>query len=232
MDSSSCWVPRSQDNDTTVIAVRGTLTFLDVLQDVALWIVPAILQGFGLVGLDTAYGAWGMATAELSHLIPMAHIKREQTVEAVLAATEMIIKEHPARQFYITGHSLGGGVAKLVKLAIRVPEHVRLQVVTFASPGVHHAAHVLMRQMGREKKEHLHAEMTKESISVVAVRPTNDVISLIDENKGQTLVLSCSGTHYQCHSIYRTLWDMFSVCGSMRGSALKVPCGWSPAAPC
>lgn len=222
----------SEDNQTTVIAVRGTLDCLDVLQDVSLWIVPVLLQFFGLVGLDTAYGAWGMATAELSQMLPMAYIDRKKTVESVLSAAELMINQHPEHEYYITGHSLGGGVAKLVKLAIKIPQRARLQVVTFAAPGVHHAAHVLMHQMDSEKIRDLHAKMTDESVSLVAVRPSNDIISLIDQSRGQTWVVSCSGTFYECHSIYRTLWDIFSVCGSMRGSVLKVPCGWSPKAPC
>ena len=268
--------PRSEDNQTTVIAVRGTLDCLDVLQDVSLWIVPVLLQFFGLVGLDTAYGAWGMATAELSQMLPMAYIDRKKTVESVLSAAELMINQHPEREYYITGHSLGGGVAKLVKLAIKIPQRARqevgntflltslsyifggrtliaplkgekhwhgsplwisayfsrLQVVTFAAPGVHHAAHVLMHQMDSEKIRDLHAKMTDESVSLVAVRPSNDIISLIDQSRGQTWAVSCSGTFYECHSIYRTLWDIFSVCGSMRGSVLRVPCGWSPKAPC
>ena len=32
---------------TTVIAVRGTLNALDVLHDVTLWLVPAVLQRLG-----------------------------------------------------------------------------------------------------------------------------------------------------------------------------------------
>ena len=32
---------------TTVIAVRGTLNALDVLHDVTLWLVPAVLQCLG-----------------------------------------------------------------------------------------------------------------------------------------------------------------------------------------
>eukprot|EP00438_Fugacium_kawagutii_P017794 Skav205877 [mRNA] locus=scaffold766:264654:269541:+ [translate_table: standard] len=220
----------SKDNQTTVIAVRGTLDFLDVLQDVSLWIVPALLQLFSSVGLDTSYGAWGMATAELSHLVPLSYINREPTVESVLWATRRMIETYPQREFYITGHSLGGGVAKLVKLAI--PKGMRLQVVTFSAPGVHHAAHVLMPKLDPEHMQDLHAKMKEEAVSVVAVRPSNDLISLVDQGRGQTFLTSCWGNAYQCHSIHRTLWDIFSVCGSMRSTVLKVPCGWSPMAPC
>ena len=93
-----------------------------------MWIVPALLQFLGLVGLDTAYGAWGMATAELSQMLPMAYIDRKKTVESVLSAAELMINQHPEREYYITGHSLGGGVAKLVKLAINIPKSARQEV--------------------------------------------------------------------------------------------------------
>lgn len=220
--------PRSANNRTTVIAVRGTVDYLDVLQDVSLWIVPALIQCFDMVGLDTSYGAWGMAMAELSHMIPLSDIDQERTFQSVLEATKSMIKQYPERQFYITGHSLGGGVAKLVKLAIDLPPEAKLQVVTFSAPGVHYAGHVLLKG----QKIDLHERMRQESLAVVAVRPSNDVISLIDASLGQQIVAPCSGSAYQCHSIYRTLWEIFTVCGSMRDTVLKVPCGWSPEARC
>jgi putative lipase involved disintegration of autophagic bodies len=46
----------------------------------------------------------------------------------VLSAAELMINQHPEREYYITGHSLGGGVAKLVKLAIKIPQRARQEV--------------------------------------------------------------------------------------------------------
>ena len=46
---------------TTVIAVRGTLNALDVLHDVTLWLVPAVLQCLGEVSksfIPPTYGWW------------------------------------------------------------------------------------------------------------------------------------------------------------------------------
>ena len=45
-----------EDNSTTVIAVRGTFDFLDVLNDVALWLVPALMQVLNLLGPDISSG--------------------------------------------------------------------------------------------------------------------------------------------------------------------------------
>lgn len=108
----------SSDNSTTVITVRGTMDFLDVLQDVALWLVPALMQAMNFVGPDVSSGAWGQAISSLSRLIPLSTVNTERSFSSVLAATEFMIKSHPERLFYLAGHSLGGGVAKLVALKL------------------------------------------------------------------------------------------------------------------
>ena len=116
--SDSDWVRffmfTSEDNSTTVITVRGTLSFLDVLQDVALWLVPALMQVMNFVGPDISTGSWGQAISSLSRLIPLSTVNTERSFSSVLAATQFVMKSHPQRLFYLAGHSLGGGVAKLV----------------------------------------------------------------------------------------------------------------------
>lgn len=56
LDLTPCAYNSKEDNSTTVIAVRGTLDFLDVLADVALWLVPALMQVLNLIGPDISSG--------------------------------------------------------------------------------------------------------------------------------------------------------------------------------
>ena len=216
---------RSADNLTTVIAVRGTLDYLDLLHDVSLWLVPALLQIFGCLGLDVSFGPWGMAMSTLSELVPMAHIDRGTTFRSVLLATKFMMKKYPERHFYLTGHSLGGGIAKLVHILLDVPS-VKVQTVAFSAPGIHYAAHVLM---GAEGWVDLHAKFERRLGFALTVRPTHDIISKIDFRGGSTnLRIPCQSNALQCHSLYHTLWSILHICGAPEPLNLTVPLAWSP----
>ncbi|CAK9080764.1 unnamed protein product [Durusdinium trenchii] len=211
----------SDTNSTTVIAVRGTLTALDVLHDVTLWLVPAVLQLFNYIGPDVADGSWGISMSRLSQLIPLAPIRKQTTYDSVFLAVEYMLEHYPNRLYYLTGHSLGGGIAKLVELQLKT--RIKPLTVAFAAPGVEHAARVLfpsgISELGNE-------------LATLTVEPNNDVISKIDVQIGNTLNAPCDGRALTCHSIYRTLWGIFQKCGSMTRRELRIPCGWSPEAPC
>eukprot|EP00913_Durusdinium_trenchii_P029566 g27713.t1 len=186
----------SEDNSTTVIAVRGTLDFLDALQDVSLWLVPALMQTLDFVGPDISSGAWGESVAELSTLVPLSMISAERSFSSVLAATEFMMKAFPERLFYITGHSLGGGVAKLVSLKLSATETT---TIAFSAPGIRHAARVLFgewapqpkaldrgnshgfaRRLFRLLTRDLHKKLNQDSLSTITVKPEHDIISRID----------------------------------------------------
>ena len=215
----------SDNNSTTVIAVRGTLNALDVLHDVTLWLVPAVLQLCNYIGPDVSDGAWGISMSRLSNLIPLAPIKKQTTFDSVFNAVKYMMAKHPNRLYYLTGHSLGGGIAKLVELQLQM--NIKPLTVAFAAPGVKHAARVLLHRQRLEGIDEVDNEL-----ATITIEPNNDVISRIDVQIGNTLNAPCTGKALQCHSIYRTLWGIFDLCGSMTHYNLTVPCGWSPEAPC
>lgn len=134
--------------------------------------------------------------------------------------------KYPERTFYLAGHSLGGGIARLVELELPWPE--KLLTITFASPGVHYAVRVLFGQLPESRLQ----QLEQDDQGSLNVKPVNDVISLIDAETGNTLLSPCHGRAWQCHSIFKILGGLFSVCGSMTHANLTVPCGWTPATAC
>eukprot|EP00435_Cladocopium_sp_Y103_P022255 s361_g5.t1 len=185
MDWSRFLMLTSGDNSTTVITVRGTFDFLDVLQDVALWLVPALMEVLNKVGPDISSGAlveWG--------------------------------------RFFLTGHSLGGGIAKMV--ALQIPIASRPLAIAFAAPGVQYAGRVLFGHESQDGPIHKRLEDLEQSL--LDVVPRHDLISLIDQDQGNTLIAPCEGQPWQCHSIFRIIWGIFSACGSMTFKNLTVPC--------
>ncbi|CAJ1397841.1 unnamed protein product [Effrenium voratum] len=210
----------TDDNSTTVIAVRGTLDSLDVLHDVTLWLVPAVMQ------------RGPSKPAVNSDRIPLSTINQQQTFRSVLYAAKFMMKEYPNRLYYLAGHSLGGGVAKLVELELS--QELRQTgppplTMAFAAPGVFHSAFVLF---GDQPESFEGLESMKEEMATFTVMPHHDIVSKIDVQKGNILRAPCKGSALQCHSIYRTLWFMFKQCGSMTRKNLTVPCGWTAEAPC
>ena len=118
MDWSRFLMLTSEDHQTTVISVRGTVTFRDVLQDVSLWLVPSLMSVLDKVGPGVSSGEWGKAVARMSNVIPTAQSAEDTTFKQVLEATDYMLQRYPERLIYLTGHSLGGGIAKLVGLEL------------------------------------------------------------------------------------------------------------------
>lgn len=187
---------------------------LDLLEDISLWFVPGLLQIFNFVGLDVSFGSWGTAMVCMSNMIPLAKNNRQKTFDPLLQAAKSMMKQHPERRYVLTGHSLGGGVAKLVQILLGV----KTLSVTFSAPGIHYAEHSVFGDDVQELS----------AASVITVRPDGDLISQIDIGAGTVIQAPCQGTALECHSIYRTLWNLLHVCGA----SFSVPCGWSSEAPC
>eukprot|EP00443_Scrippsiella_acuminata_P108896 CAMPEP_0115676804 /NCGR_PEP_ID=MMETSP0272-20121206/54886_1 /TAXON_ID=71861 /ORGANISM="Scrippsiella trochoidea, Strain CCMP3099" /LENGTH=244 /DNA_ID=CAMNT_0003115877 /DNA_START=111 /DNA_END=841 /DNA_ORIENTATION=- len=95
-----------QDNKTSVFAVRGTQYLIDVLQDIDLWLPAATINFFEKVGPNFAEGMVDTIAAFFN--IGRRH-KDKKAFGELLRLVRLQMQAYPDRQFYITGHSLGGG---------------------------------------------------------------------------------------------------------------------------
>ena len=80
-------------------------------QDVALWLVPALMQTLNFLGPDISTGAWGEGIAEMSHLIPLSSVRVEKSFGSIMAATAYMMKAFPA-----TGQHVLGSIFLLTQL--------------------------------------------------------------------------------------------------------------------
>jgi len=108
----------------------------------------------------------------------------------------------PGRQFYITGHSLGGGVAKLVGAIFKI------QAVTFASPGIGTTSYSLFGWQA--------ASWAAQRQTAITVMPKYDLASLIDWHIGVSLDVDCYGSPIHCHRIMPLVCRLLTSCGSGR----------------
>lgn len=60
-----------------------------MLQDVAIWLVPALMQFVNLVGPDVSTGAWGQAISSLSRLVPLSNVRAEHSFSSVAWQTPL-----------------------------------------------------------------------------------------------------------------------------------------------
>jgi len=209
--------------------VRGTTDFFDALQDMDLWLPVFMMYIFENLGPNVVK-FWGPSIAWICRRVYMLQDARfTLTFMHLLEEVKARMKSHPDRNFYITGHSLGGGIAKLVAAEVQREElqhagrHVEMTAVAFAAPGIGVAEALLF---GEDK-------LSTNRYTSVTVRPRQDIVSRIDHNTGATIPVGCRGNPRHCHSIYATLCAFYTKCGSLRPDmALKIPCGWCKDMPC
>ncbi|CAJ1423519.1 unnamed protein product [Effrenium voratum] len=230
-DWTSFYEFTSEDNSTSVFAVRGTTDIFDALQDMDLWLPVGMMYVFERLGPNIV-SLWGPGIAWICRRVYLLQDGNfSLSFMGLLHEVRARMQSYPSRVYYITGHSLGGGIAKLVAAeAMReelkesgLSDRVEMTAVAFAAPGIGVAEALLF---GRDVK-------STNRLTSVTVQPQNDIVSRIDHNTGSAIPVDCKGSPRHCHSIYATLCSMYRVCGSKRAShELLIPCGWCADMPC
>jgi len=219
--SSSDWTTffefTDPHNSTTVFAIRGTSSMLDILDDINIWAPAAIMQLFSKAGPGVS-GSSAKAVALLSTVI-YGQSMQKAYFSQLLSHVQNRKKQWPQRRFYLAGHSLGGGLAKLVA------SQVDIQAVTFMAPGLATTGYVVFGDVLDEQLRH----------DVLTVVPNDDIVSRVDSQEGIVINVDCEGGPLACHSIYNTICTIVDMCGSGRRPPyvdLSLPCGVCTSRPC
>ncbi|OUM70562.1 hypothetical protein PIROE2DRAFT_1077 [Piromyces sp. E2] len=118
----------NEEKNVIVVAIRGTKTFEDLFQDVYIWSASALIQISGFFGTfikfwprDTIASLVNFIVKQFTNLQLLYWIDVEKHIEN--------LKENTNYTLYLTGHSLGGGVAGVISAHLDIP------AITFSSPG-------------------------------------------------------------------------------------------------
>ena len=207
---------RSEIYNVTILSLRGTDVgrISDVMEDIKLYAEPvvftmlsAIFPTFRLWSEDTTSSVieWLYEFNSFFGLQGKAEYYRPLTdkIYSLQARGENVI---------VTGHSLGGGLARLVGALTNV------QSVTFAPPGIR----MSYRKYSTTSPEGNIVKIVSNDLNgqSVAVVTSGDWVSLVDEQVALVQKISCdkpeSGIFMACHLIEGTICHLINNCGDDR----------------
>ncbi|TMW63124.1 hypothetical protein Poli38472_002065 [Pythium oligandrum] len=191
----------------TVVAVRGTASATDALEDLHYWFGISIMQAVNvfvpfLKQLPTQFVVNMLSLNLLNPVMP-------PPVYSDLLEHVTNIKKRVGDRIVLTGHSLGGAMAAMVGAKTKTP------AVSFSGPG-------LLFSRGR-------FDIDDSDIRdyVLTIKPRRDVVPQVDELGGMVQEIQCRRSNpLACHSTQTHLCELYASCGDKRNR------DWSSATQC
>jgi len=185
---------------TSVIAVRGTSSAVEVLQDLNLWMRIGFLQLARRIG-PSCYSTREILKAFTANRTELMG-KSFQDLIDYTRHVNANRTNRSTQKLYITGHSLGGGLATAVGAIVNIP------AVTFSAPGLEATSAILTPSPQEEV-------LTSRGVNVV---PRKDVVPMVDVQTGSTLRIECPlNSTFQCHRLDNTMCELLAACGDGGG---------------
>jgi hypothetical protein len=189
------------NKNLSIIGVRGTTTPQDMIQDLDIWKEALLLQGISLVGPFVTFWPEELtvkiiyAIYKIELLSTNPSIQQERFYYQVLDEYVNDIKKQ--RNVVLVGHSLGGGLAKIVGTRHDLPS------ISFSAPGV---------VWSRDKLGLSLANINRVDVNV---KPTADLVARVDKEGGLIQNIDCNKTFIECHSLIRTQQELIRSCTSL-----------------
>lgn len=194
----------------SVIAVRGTQVPIEVLIDINIWLTTLLIQGLEFFGPRIVYSEkqyWTFKAIEIARKV----YPYDQLLNQFKLLSELLERRKGGR-VYMTGHSLGGGIALLAGLH-RSQDPAPPRAVTFCSPSTFYTAKLL----GLTDVAPAGADLPNDELQMmraVQVKPAHDPVSSTDAPVGAVMPLLCRAqAKTKCHSITQAMCELIATCG-------------------
>lgn len=182
---------------TSVVAVRGTTSAAEMLADVNFWLPAAFLQ------IAATLGPALFSMRSILQIITMNVTQyRQEQFKDVTNYTRSLLNSPGGDKVYITGHSLGGGLAVAIGALLQIPS------VTFSAPGLLATSAILDPSPDLRDMRHF-------GVNVV---PDKDLVPRVDSQSGVVMQIDCPLVNpLGCHSLATTMCEILASCGDGGG---------------
>ncbi|KAL7689659.1 putative fungal lipase-like domain, alpha/Beta hydrolase [Plasmopara halstedii] len=182
----------------TVIAVRGTATATDALEDLHYWFGVSVMQACNifvpfLKQLPSEFVVKMLSMNFIRAIMP------PPVYSELLDHVTLVRKRVGSDRLVLTGHSLGGAMAAMVGAKTHTP------AISFSGPG-------LLLSRGR-------FDVDDNSIRdfVMTVKPRRDIVPQVDELGGMVQEIECRRNNpFACHSTVTHMCELYAACGDKR----------------
>jgi len=206
--------------NVSVISIRGTDIgrISDLLEDIKVYTEPVVFMI--LSSIFPTVRMWSDTTTAymvewLQETQVLFGLRKKQEYYTQIAH---YISTLQGRKIVLTGHSLGGGLARIAGALQRVPS------ISFSPPGLGQSFRkfqaALLKLEDIDSSQHksvLHPDLFHETVSVV---PENDPITKIDTQVGNIQYIMCKSSNLAimnaCHMLEGTICELISHCGDER----------------
>ena len=215
-EKNQFWTEFNVNNETTVIAVRGSeyWSVSDYLEDLRMWTEPVAKSLVTLV--FPTVRAWSPKTTAMvfdayQEFLAFIGLPDDQEYKYQRLLEYISLRKFPpGHNVVLTGHSLGGGIASITGTIARLP------TVTFLSPGMYQTASKFFFHSSKNSRQIVDM-VHNQSLSI---QVENDFVGkYLDSHAGLVQTITCSVDHLApltCHLIDNSICNLIRHCRDPR----------------